>query len=113
MHCSTSGSCENLDFDVAWFLEEFFYVEFRVSESRVRLRASRLETLLEILDGLGDSHSSAASAKSSLQKNRESNLSSLSLRLLDRFNLPVSARDDWDSRGLREPLGFELVRYVA
>src|SRR5260370_10583993 len=102
MHCSTSGSCENLDFDVAWFLEEFFYVEFRVSESRVRLRSSRLETLLEILDGFCDSHPSAASAKRSLHKNGESNLLSLSLRLLDGFNLPVSARDDWDSRAFHE-----------
>src|SRR5207249_10029060 len=113
MHYSTPGSRENLDFDVPWFLEEFLQIQLGVSESCVRLRAGCLEAFFEFLDGFGDSHPSAASAESSLQKNRESDFPSLSLRLLDGFNFPVSARDDWDSCGLREPLGFELVRHVA
>src|SRR6266702_2361071 len=88
MHYLASWSRKNLDFDVPWFLEKFLHIEFRVSKSRVRFRASRLETFLEFLCGSSDPYSSPPSAKGGLQNNR-------------------------DSCGLGQPFGFELVRYVA
>src|SRR5438094_2465483 len=96
-----------------WLLEEFLHVEFRVSKSRVRFRTSRLETFLEFSCGSSDPHTAAASAKGGLQENGESNLSSLGHSFLGGSNFAVSPGDNRDSCSLREPLGFELVRYVA
>src|SRR6266480_130245 len=92
MHYLASWSRKNLDFYVPWFLEKFLHIEFRVSKSRVRFRASRLETFLEFLCGSSDPYSSAPSAKGGLQKNGESNLSSLGHRFLGGLNFTVSPR---------------------
>src|SRR6266480_3412758 len=108
MHYLASWSRKNLDFYVPWFLEKFLHIEFRVSKSRVRFRASRLETFLEFLCGSSDPYSSAPSAKGGLQKNGESNLSSLGHRFLAGLNFSVSPRDNRDSCGFGQPLGFEL-----
>src|SRR5256886_3127683 len=113
MQYLASWSRKNLDFDVPWFLEKFLHIEFRASKSRVRFRASRLETFLEFLCGSSDPYSSAPSAKGGLQENGESNLSSLGHRFLAGLNFTVSPRDNRDSCGLGQPFGFELVRYVA
>src|SRR2546425_4698704 len=113
MHYLASWSRKNLDFDVPWFLEKFLHIEFRVSKSRVRFRASHLETFLEFLCGSSDPYSSAPSAKGGLQKNGESNLSSLGHRFLAGLNFTVNPRDNRDSCGLGQPFGFELVRDVA
>src|SRR6266705_157799 len=113
MHYLASWSRKNLDFDVPWFLEKFLHIEFRVSKSRVRFRASRLETFLEFLCGSSDPHSSAPSAKGGLQENGESDLSSLDHCFFGGLDFTVSARDNRDSCSLREPLGFELVGRVA
>src|SRR6266581_5158221 len=96
-----------------WLLEEFLHVEFRVSKSCVRFRTSRLETFLEFLYGPSDPHSTAASAKGSLQKNGESDPSSLRHCFLGGLSFAVSHGDNRDSCSLREPLGFELVGRVA
>src|SRR6266699_4918603 len=113
MQYLASWSRKNLDFDVPWLLEEFLHVEFRVSKSRVRFRTSRLETFLEFSCGSSDPHSSSASSKGGLQENGESDLSRLGHRFLGGLNFPVSPWDNRDYCGLREPLGFELVCYVA
>src|SRR6266480_4809753 len=113
MHYLASWSRKNLDFDVPWFLKKFLHIEFRVSKSRVRFRASRLETFLEFLCGSSDPYSSAPSAKGGLQKNVVSNLSSLGHRFRDGLNFTVSPRDNRDSCCFGHPLGFDLVRYVV
>src|SRR6266705_153216 len=94
MHYLASWSRKNLDFDVPWFLEKFLHIEFRVSKSRVRFRASRLETFLEFLCGSSDPHSSAPSAKGGLQENGESDLSSLDHCFFGGLDFTVSARDN-------------------
>src|SRR5207244_10941105 len=96
-----------------WLLEEFLHVEFRVSKSRVRFRTSRLETFLEFSCGSSDPHSTAASAKGSLQENGESNLSSLGHSFLSGLNFAVSTGDNRDACSLRETLAFDLVGRVA
>src|SRR2546427_11749429 len=106
MHYLASWSRKNLDFDVPWFLEKFLHIEVWVPKSRVRFRASRLETFLEFLCGSSDPHSSATSAKGGLQKNAESNLSSLGHRFLGGLNFHVSPTDNLGASGFDQPLGF-------
>src|SRR6266699_330444 len=113
MQYLASWSRKNLDFDVPWLLEEFLHIEFRVSESRVRFRTSRLETSLEFRCGSSDPHSTAAPSKCGLQKNGESDPSSLCQCFLGGLDFTVSALDNRDSCSFREPLGFELVSYAA
>src|SRR3989442_6210798 len=96
-----------------WLLEEFLHVEFGVSKSCVRFRTSRLETFLEFCCGSSDPHSSSTSAKGSLQKNGESDPSSLGQCFLGGLDFTVGARDNRDACSFSEFLGLELVCYVA
>src|SRR2546425_924263 len=79
----------------------------------IRLLPSCLEAFLEFLSGSGDPHSSPATTKGSLQKYGESDFSSFGQRFLGGLNFLVCAWDNWDPCGLRQLLGFKLVRYVA
>src|SRR3546814_3484501 len=61
---------ENLDFDMAWLLEEFFHIDGRIAESRLCLAFGHADRGQECRFCMHHSHAASATASGSLDNDR-------------------------------------------
>ncbi len=102
---------EDLDFDVARVLDEFFDEAAVVAERRLGFRAGELEAFLGLRRIVGDAHPFAAAAGRRLDHHRIADLVRNLHRVLGVFNFAEVARNGRDLGKVGGFLGFDLVAH--